>query len=509
MKRLLSVLLFAACVYCLSAQTAQAWITAPGANRLMQMQATQQMQSVSNVPSGALVLSTATSYQQIDGFGWMLTQGSAKLLMQLSEAERKNILTELYSVEQGMGSSVVRIAIGASDLSESDYTYSMSYDASLSNFSLAGPDMTYLIPVLREIVQINPSVKILAVPWTAPVWMKTDTKGHGGYMGGTLSKSNYSIYALYFVRYLQAMQAEGFNIWAVSPQNEPLHDGNNPSMTFTKESEYSFVHGHLGPKLEENGFAHVKILCYDHNCDNTAFPIYVAKSKYVDGSAFHLYGGDISALSEVYRKTGKDVYFTEQYTAGNGSFAGDYSWHMQNVMLGSVNNYGRCAIEWNLVSDPTYSIHTDGGCTTCQGALTINGSAITARNVSYYIVTTMSRVVRTGAVRIAGSGASSFQSAAFRNPDGSLAVVAYNRESGAQTLTIAFEGKTLTYSVPGSGAISVLVQDAVEPLTDLRDITACAPRLDLSLPMYNVLGQRVEASYKGIVIQKNHKFYKN
>lgn len=483
------------------AQEAQAWVTAP-TSRLLQAQ-TPQMPTADGAVAGQCIdVDVNTEYQTIDGFGWTLSEGSAKLLMTMTPSARQSILREIYSVEDGMGVSIVRLAIGASDLSESDYTYSPEQDLTLSNFSLQGPDMDYVIPVLKEILAIHPQVKVLATPWTAPIWMKTKNS----YVGGELKTEHYALYATYFVKYLQAMEAEGIHVWAITPQNEPLHDGNNPSMKMPQDAQFRFVENHLGPTLQAAGFGHVKILCYDHNCDNMAYPIYVAKSQYVSGSAFHLYGGNISALTTVHERTKKDVYFTEQYTGGNGDFGGDFNWHMQNVMLGSMNNWSRCAIEWNLASDAQYNPHTDGGCSDCKGALTITNGSVAARNVSYYIVGQMSQVVRMGAKRIQSSGASNFVYTAFHNPDGSLAVVAYNKGS-QQQLSLRVNGNHVTYTVPGSAAISILIPEAFAPFeTALQPLPTERAELDWNAPMYTILGQQVVGEYHGLVIQNGRKY---
>lgn len=454
--RKLSVILFCSLLSLAAdaeAKKAQAWVTSAATQhqlsccRLEKAPAAQQ----------CITFDAKTEYQTVDGFGWMLNEGGAMLLMtRLSAAARTELLNELYNPKDGLGASIVRIAIGASDLSERDYTYSSSKDNTLSNFSLEGPDLQYVIPVLKEILAINPEVKVMAVPWTAPVWMKTGAAGNG-YKGGVLAPEYYETYARYFVKYLQAMKAEGIDIWAISPQNEPLHGGNNPSMVFTKETEFAFVDTYLGPIFAANGFGNVKILGYDHNCDNTEFPIFVAKSDYISGSAFHLYGGNVSAMQKVYDLSGKDVYFTEQYTGANGNPDGDFNWHINNVMLGSMLNMSRCAIEWNLAADVNNNPHTDGGCTECKGALTIGADRVLSRNVSYYIIGAMSKVVRPGAKRIATSGADAFKHAAFCNPDGSVAIVAFNNASSSQQLSLRINGKTATWTVPQGSCLSVIV----------------------------------------------------
>lgn len=503
--RLLSTIVLSAALLMTAAaeaQTAHAWATSATNQRALP----DRQFAETAAAAQCLTPDASQQYQTIDGFGWMLNEGSAMLIKsRLFSSVRSDLLRELYSPEEGLGASIVRISIGASDVSEADYTYSPSEDPTLSNFSLEGPDLRYVIPVLKEILQINPEVKVMAVPWTAPVWMKTGTQGNGGYKGGSLAPEHYDTYARYFVKYLQAMEAEGIRIWAITPQNEPLHGGNNPSMVFTKETEFSFVDSYLGPILAENGFGDVKIIGYDHNCDNTDFPTYVAQSQYVSGSAFHLYGGNVSAMRRVYDATGKDVYFTEQYTGANGDPAGDFNWHMNNVMLGSVLNMSRCAIEWNLAADVNNGPHTDGGCTECKGALTIGTNQVSARNVSYYIVGAMSKVVRPGAKRIATSGAPNFKHAAFHNPDGSLAIVAYNNASSQQQFSVKLGDKVVSWAVAQGNAISVLVPDAFLPFdTALEPVEPSA--FDADTPACDLLGRPVAPGFRGIVIQGKNKF---
>ncbi|HEY0654342.1 MAG TPA: glycoside hydrolase family 30 beta sandwich domain-containing protein [Chryseosolibacter sp.] len=387
-----------------------------------------------------------TSAQQtIDGFGYTLTQGSAYVMMtSLTTSQRTALLTELFHPTNGIGTSFIRIGIGATDLSTSVYTYNdltSGTDVTMSKFSLNGPDLDYLVPVLKEIVASVPSIKIIATPWTAPAWMKINN----ALSNGSLKPEYYDAYALYFVKYLQAMQSHGITIHAVTPQNEPEHCCNNPAMLMTSTEQTNFILK-LAPALTNAGFA-TKIIAYDHNCDNTQYPIDVLNGpagQYVDGAAFHLYAGNISALSTVHNATSKNVYFTEQYTGSSGSFLGDLGWHMQNVMIGGTNNWAKVALEWNLANDPTYGPHTNGGCTTCLGAVTV-GSGTVTRNVSYYIVAHMSKFVRPGALHVSTtSGASSLFVSGFINDtaNGNAKVlVAYNNSQRDQAFNIRYNGQ--------------------------------------------------------------------
>ncbi len=379
----------------------------------------------------SITVNTGTTYQSIDGFGFTLTEASAKVISGMSSSAQSTLLNDLFSTS-GIGLTVVRIGIGATDLS--DYAYSYQDGAS---FSLSGPDLTYTIPILKKILAVNSGIKVLATPWSAPMWMKATQPA--SFTGGTLAGAYYSAYATYWLNYMNAMKAQGITIWAITPQNEPLNGTNTPSMTLSQDNELGLINSYIGPTLRGAGF-NCKIICYDHNCDNTAYPIYIANnSSYVDGSAFHLYAGSISALTAVHNSTGKNVYFTEQYTGSTGSFSGDFPWHMQNVMIGSMNNWAKIALEWNLAANTSNGPYISGTCSTCLPAVTINGSSYT-KNVSYYIVSHLSKFVRPNAVRVNTA-----------STNGSLANVAFTSGSSKVLVVLNTSGSAITFKIIHSG----------------------------------------------------------
>ena len=402
---------------------------------------------------------TTTTYQTIDGFGFALTGGSAQVINGLSTNLNSALIKELFSTDSAsIGISYIRLTLGASDMSASTFTYddlSSGTDVNLANFSIAQEE-TDLIPTLKKIIAINPNIKILACPWSAPAWMKTNNN----LSGGSLLPQYYAAYANYFVKYIKAMAAEGITIDAVTPQNEPLNAYNNPAMVMQDTAEAKFIGSYLGPAFQNAGIA-TKIICYDHNCDRPDYPEYVLKdvtaNPYVAGSAFHLYLGDISAMSPVHDAfPTKNIYFTEQATFGGGSFAGDLNWHINNLIVGATRNWSRNVIEWNLASDPNFGPHTNGGCSTCQGAVTINGSTGITRNVSYYIVAHASKFVRPGAVRIASDASTTLPNVAFKNTDGSKVLIVLNNNAGTQTFNIKFNSKLVTTTL-SNGAVATYV----------------------------------------------------
>jgi glucosylceramidase len=280
-------------------------------------------------------------------------------------------------------------------------------------------------------------------------------KDNGSSIGGSLQTQYYNAYALYFVKYIQQMQANGITINAITPQNEPLNPGNNPSMVMTAQQEDDFIKSNLGPAFQVAGVS-TKIILYDHNCDRPDYPMDILNDatakQFVDGSAFHLYAGDISALSTVHDAyPDKNVYFTEQWTGSNESFDGDLKWHEKNVIIGTMRNWGKIALEWNLASDASYNPHTPGGCTQCKGAITVNGTV--SRNVSYYILAHASKFVPPGSVRIGSNVTANLYNVAFKTPSGKKVLIVENDDAAASTFNIRFNGQWITTSLP-SGAVA-------------------------------------------------------
>ena len=401
---------------------------------------------------------TSKKFQEMEGFGYALTGGSAMVLKkQLSDFNRKKLLQELFSKNaDAVGISYLRITVGGSDLDELLFTYndlpSGEKDLQLDRFNLAY-DTLYLIPVLKEILEINPDVKIMASPWTAPVWMKTNQK----FKGGSLLPEYYEVYASYFVRYIQEMSKHGITIHAVTPQNEPENPKNTPSLVMTAEEQLVFIRDFLAPAFVKNSIV-TEIVIFDHNADHPEFPLHILNDSVartsIAGTAFHLYLGEIKTLSQVYEQhPDKKIYFTEQWTSGTGDFGGDLGWHVKNLIIGAPRNYSVNVLEWNLANDPEFGPHTnDGGCTLCLGALTLNADTVT-RNVSYYIIAHASKFVPPGSVRIYSSEADGLPNVAFLTPEGKRVMIVLNERSAATELDIKCGGRYAQVKLqPGSVA---------------------------------------------------------
>ena len=396
----------------------------------------------------------------MDGFGAALTDSSAWLLSRLPPPRREAILKELFDPKTGNGFSVVRICMGASDFAvRGSYTYddlpAGDRDETLGKFSIA-PDMAYIVPVLRDICRINPQVKIIATPWTAPAWMKTSKNLHGGW----LDWPAYAVYARYFVAFLQAYKAAGIPIWAVTVQNEPRHETDKyPSMRMEPGDQARFVRDHLGPAFAAARLQ-TKIFVWDHNWDAPDYPIAVlsdsAARPFIAGAAFHSYAGSPDAQQK-FRTAfpDKEIHFTE---SSGGDFAPDFGanlyWDIENLICGATRYGAKSVLKWNIALDEKHGPQ-NGGCTDCRGVVTIHSkTGEITRNEEFYALGHASRYVRPNAVYLPTSPVPDLPSAAFRNPDGSLIWVACNG-GAARTIHLRTPTDTLSIVLPARAAITV------------------------------------------------------
>jgi glucosylceramidase len=435
------------------------YLTNPDKSSLLQKQIPLTAKSSSENIKATINVDDTEIYQSIDGFGFALTGGSAILINAMDPEPRRKLLNELFANnENSIGVSYLRISIGASDLSDRVFSYNDlqegETDPEMKRFSLE-PERNDLIPVLKQIIEINLKIKLLGSPWSPPVWMKTNGKSKGG----SLKPEYYDAYALYFVKYIEGMKKEGIRIDAITIQNEPLHPGNNPSMYMPADEQAAFIRESLGPAFIRAGIDS-KIIIYDHNANRVDYPIQVLNDpearKYVDGSAFHMYEGEVEAISEVHKTNpDKNLYFTEQWVGAPGDFANDLRWHVKTLIIGAVRNWCKNVIEWNLAADPKQDPHTEGGCTECLGALTIDGNSIT-RNPAYYIIAHASKFVAPGSVRIKSNIPESLPNVAFTTPEGKIVLIALNDSDADQILQIHYRGRSIKATLK-SGSVATFV----------------------------------------------------
>ena len=403
-----------------------------------------------------VTLIETNTYQAMEGFGAAITESTAWLMQnKMTTAQRTNLLHELFSTNSGIGLSYLRVPIGASDFRLVNYTLddmpAGQTDYPLAQFNTAR-DQLWVIPLLREIRAINTNLSLMASPWSPPAWMKSTTNLYSG----SLKTGAHQAFAGYLLKFIQAYTATGLPIHAITLQNEPLHEPYTFPGTYMSAQQQISLAGTVGQLFQSNAIT-TRILCFDHNWDNYAYPNTVLSNttarSYLAGTAFHGYAGAVSAQSYVHNAhPDKDIYFTE---ISSGTWAGSFSdrlmWDATQLLIGATRNWAKTIIKWNLALDASGGPKTNGGCSSCQGILTIstNTGAVT-RQYDYYILAHISAFVRPGAVRIASSDTASDGplTAAFQNTDGSTALIALNKKTTAQDYCIRWKNRLINYELP-------------------------------------------------------------
>lgn len=474
---LLGLLLFLFSSFLYGEQVRIYTTTADGSNQLEYTTA----KSVRTKTSQHITLTPATVYQEMDGFGYAITYSACYNLMQMAPADRRAFLTRTYSRTKGYGVSYARISIGCSDFSSTEY--SLCDIPGLENFRLYSDETKYVIPILKEILSINPELKIMAAPWTCPKWMKvkslSNPVGYDSWTSGSLNPAYYEDYAQYFVRFVQAFAAEGIPIYAVTPQNEPLNRGNCASLYMPWAEQAAFVNK-LAPAFAHAGI-NTKIYCFDHNynydniSDQQDYPInfYNALDPNMDGrelvvgSAWHDYGGSVTELDDINQKAPeREVIFTET-SIGTWNDGRNLSKRlltdMKNLVYNTVTRQSKAVMVWNFMLDLNRGPNLDGGCQTCFGAVDIdqNDYHTLSYNSHYFVMAHASLAAQPGAKRIEASmsnGNSDVSYVAFQNPDGSYGAVVFNQGSSSTLMSMAASNSAVArFTLPGKSIVTVVL----------------------------------------------------
>ena len=443
-----------------NAQTVQPWVTTTDKAKLLHAESSVVFAKKALLPL-TIEVNAKQRYQTMVGFGANITDASAWLLKnRMSEAQRKALLLELFGSAPGLGFGVTRLTMGASDFSLSHY----SLEDVPGQFSIA-PMQAEVLPVLKEAMAINPKLQVMASPWSAPAWMKTN----GQLVGGALKPEHYGAYARYFGKFADALEAQGIPLYAVTVQNEPhFVPPDYPGMRLDSQARATFIGEHLGPLLAQRkgqsptqGKAPIRILEWDHNWDEPQAPLDVLANPkaraYIAGVAWHCYIGKPTAQSQVRDAyPDKEVHFTECAGGeGNAKWVETFPWNVRNLIIGATRNWAKSVLMWNLALDENYGPHK-GGCGDCRGVVIIHSkTGEVTRNLDYYALAHASRFIRPGAVRIASSEEENgIESVAFQNADDqSIALIVLNSSPFVRNFSVRQGTQSFDYQLqPGSAA---------------------------------------------------------
>jgi glucosylceramidase len=462
----LSVLLTA----CSPAQQADIWITTGDQTKLLEKQTPSEFRPWRDPALPAVIVADSIAYQTIEGFGASMTDSAAYLIHRRVPAElQQSVMEELFDPEKGIGLSFLRNPMGASDLARFHYSYNElppgEENPKMERFSIEH-DRADILPLLRLALRINPRIRMMGSPWSAPGWMKTS----GSMIGGSLRREAYPAYALYFRRYIEAYAAEGVPVHYISVQNEPLYVPRDyPGMSMTAAEQTEFLRDHLIPTLEQARLP-VRILVYDHNWDRPDYPLAVlsdpvlSRSPLIAGTAWHWYGGTAGAMSVVHQADPqRGQYVTE---ASGGTWIQDQVKADFEAIIHSMRNWARAFVKWGLALNERRGPNA-GGCNTCTGLIEVNESTgVVRKTVDYYTLGHFSRFVRPGAVRVYSTNIPGVITAAFVNRDRSRVLVARNGTGQRQRFQAEWRGQWLPVELPPQAGATLVWRPGIRPLPE-------------------------------------------
>ncbi len=466
---------------------ARVWLTTVDRGQLLAEQAPvafTKPSSPSTQPT--IVVDPSISYQSMDGFGAAITDSSASVLSGLAPATRLATMRSLFSRRDGIGVSFLRQPIGSSDFTAASAHYTFddvaagATDFGLKQFSIKH-DQSQILPLLRQAKALNPGLSVMATPWSPPAWMKTGDSLIGGRLKD--DPKIYDAYARYLVKFVQAYAANGIRVDYLSVQNEPQNRTPKayPGTDMPVRQEAAVIEA-LGPKLRAAGLR-TKILAYDHNwtthpgdvegtppgeSPETDYPYEILDSpaaRWVAGTAYHCYSGDPSAQSALHdAHPDKGIWFTE-CSGSHGAtdtppqiFRGTLTWHARNIVIGTTRNWAKSVVNWNIALNSNDGPHL-GGCDTCTALVTAQPDGTVTTDAEYYTIGHLAKFVDPGAVRIASTSFGTtgwngqIMDVAFRNPDGSTALVVHNENDDPRTFAVAVGEESFEYTLPG-GALA-------------------------------------------------------
>jgi glucosylceramidase len=413
---------------------------------------------------------TTRRFQEVFGFGGAVTDAVAEVHATLAPSAQQAFLAAYFDPRAGLGYSVLRTTIHSSDFGSRSYTYVRDGDTALASFSIA-PDLKLRVPLLRAALAAarthGTDVRVFASPWSAPAWMKSNGSMVGG---GTLLPAYRDTWARYVVKFVQAYEGAGVPLWGLSVQNEPMAKQTWESMVFTAEDETRYLADHLGPALRAAGLGSRKIIVWDHNRDllpqRAAHILSDPKARpYVWGVGYHWYetwaGGEpmhanVAAVHEAWPDV--NLLMTEgcieKFDAARlQDWANGERYASQ--MIADLNA-GACGwVDWNMLLDSRGGPnHKDNF---CFAPLHAGSDGQLVFTPIYTAIGHFSRYIRPRAHRVsAATSRSTLAATAFRNADGTLAVVVMNRSDAPQRYRLFIDRREVAVEIPARAFQTVI-----------------------------------------------------
>ncbi len=393
-------------------------------------------------------------FQVLEGFGGAFTEAAAVTWQLLSDEVQRQVLRDCFHPTQGHAYTLCRVHMNSCDFALGNYAHvAVPGDAELKSFSI-DRDRQALLPMIKAAQQVaGQPLKLLVSPWSPPPWMKSNGQMNEG---GQLLPRWRAAWAQCFVKFVQAYEAEGVPVWGVSVQNEPEAHQRWDSCLYTAEDERDFVRDHLGPALHAAGLAHVRIVVWDHNRDvmvERASVIYgdAEAARYVWGTGFHWYVEDhfdhVQLVHDAWPD--KQLLFTEGCQEG-GPHTGEWApgERYARSIINDLNRWTVGWIDWNLLlNEAGGPNHVGNFCSAPLLADRTTGQV--QHQASYWAIGHFTRFIRPGAQRVlCAASREALECTAFRNPDGTLAVVALNRTDLPLPFSLVLDGVAHAAELP-------------------------------------------------------------
>ncbi len=387
-------------------------------------------------------------YQKLIGFGGALTEASGYTLHQMSEEVYAKVIEDYFG-KDGLNYTFCRTHIDSCDFSLGNYSaVTDPEDTELKTFSLER-DEKYILPMVRKAQETSEKkISFLLSPWSPPAFMKTNGQKN---QGGKLKPEFRGLWAKYLSKYISEYKKLGVDVAALSVQNEPKAVQSWDSCVYTAKEEGEFVAEFLAPQLKADGLGDIDVIVWDHNkeraYERARDVLAIGNNREdVDGVGFHWYSGDHFESLEILRKVypDKKLIYTEgcvEYSRFGGASQLKNAQMYGHDILGNLNGGMNAYIDWNIVLDEKGGPNHVGNF--CDAPIMCDTKNNTyEKKLSYTYIGHFSKYIVPGAVRVGYTKYTDrLEVTAFKNPDGTFAVVVLNRTKEAIPFIVRLDGQ--------------------------------------------------------------------
>lgn len=342
-------------------------------------------------------------FEEFEGFGGALTDSAAYIYSLMYPAQKQKMLENYFSPEQ-MNYGIVRIHMDSCDFSTEMYeAMSDEKDMELKSFDFSRTER-YIIPMLRDAEKAaGRRLKIMLSPWSPPEFMKTNgSRKHGG----SLKPEYYDLWAEYICRYIREFQERGFEVERISLQNEPKAVQTWDSCVYTAQEEKKFLKDAMYPELK---------LIVSESC--------------IEFSKFDSRDSEANAM------------------------------RLSHEIIGDLNNGVSAFYDWNVVLDEKGGPNHVGNYCLVPFLYDTKEHLLMPQLIQKHFYH-FSHYIREGARRIGFSRyTDALDVTAYKNPDGSIALVLLNRSEKAMPVNIRINGQIARTEVPARAICTGVIEE--------------------------------------------------